>query len=356
MYVGFQDDRSFMLLGNRLALLDKAKAANATVLRVGVRWDDVARSRPASPSNPADPAYNWATLDEFVTNARSRGFEIVATVFGTPGWANSSRGWNYAPARMADFQSFAEALARRYSGTFGGLPDIKMYTVWNEPNTGRFLMPQFNSRGKSVGPAIYAQLFRAASTGLRRGNPSARVAIGTTSPRGRPRYHLKEKDQHYPADFMRKVAKACAGACRFDAVAHHPYPTERSPRVTPAQRVKYPTVVLSNLARYQRDLRSWFKLRRGPRVWITEYGFWSNPPSAIGPSLGSQASYLRHSLRLARKMSFVDMYIWFIFRDDEGAPDVNAFWEGSGGLLSATDGEKPSYVAFREAAAAVRRP
>jgi hypothetical protein len=55
-------------------------------------------------------------------------------------------------------------------------------------------------------------------------------------------------------------------------------------------------------------------------------------------------------------MSFVDMYIWFIFRDDEGAPDVNAFWEGSGGLLSATDGEKPSYVAFREAAAAVRRP
>ena len=88
------------------------------------------------------------------------------------------------PRRVADFTSFARAVASRYSGRFKGFPFVRFWSVWNEPNLQHFLSPQFDSTGRSVAPANYAKLAAAAYTGIKAGNRSAQVAIGETAPRG----------------------------------------------------------------------------------------------------------------------------------------------------------------------------
>ena len=88
--------------------------------------------------------------------------EVVLTIWGTPRWANGGKRPNVAPSDPNSLRDFAHALADRYSGRHPGYPFVRFYTVWNEPNTGRFLSPQFDSRGRPVAPGTYAALVAAA--------------------------------------------------------------------------------------------------------------------------------------------------------------------------------------------------
>ncbi|MEZ5102768.1 MAG: DUF5722 domain-containing protein [Thermoleophilia bacterium] len=353
MFVGFQDDRSFQLLPNRAALLDRAEDAHARIVRSFALWYELAPTRPARAADPADPAYQFGRLDELVRNARERGMDVMLTIWGTPGWAGGGPNHNRAP-KSKDIRAFAHALAKRYSGSFQGLPRVRFYTVWNEANTGRFLFPQYAPGStRPVSPRLYATLYRAAYKGIKSGNRRAKVAIGLTSPRGRPRVNHKEKDQLYPLDFARGVARACAGRCRFQAYAHNPYPT--TPRANATQRVKAPSINLRNLSTLERTVKQAFRLKRMPRIWITEMGFRTNPPNPQGMSRAKQAANLRTSLLMAKRDPRVDMYIWFIFQDDAGAPKPTT-WESAGGVLDGAGRAKPSYRAFAKLAKPIRKP
>ena len=74
-------------------------------------------------------------------------------------------------------------LATRYNGRTGH-GDVALWSIWNEPNLQLFLTPQFVGK-KIVGPANYAKLYKSAYAGIKAGNPTAKVAIGETSARGR---------------------------------------------------------------------------------------------------------------------------------------------------------------------------
>lgn len=353
MFVGFQDDRSFQLLGNRTAILDKAADANARIVRSFALWYEIAPRRPGKAADPADPAYQFGRLDEFVRNANARGMDVLLTIWGTPEWAGGGPKHNRAP-KSRDIQAFAHAVAKRYSGTFQGLPRVRFYTVWNEANTGRFLFPQYApNSSRRVGPSLYATLYRAAYKGIKSGSPRAKVAIGLSSPRGRPRVNHNERDQLYPLDFARGVAKACAGRCRFDAYAHNPYPT--TPSAPATQRIPAPSINLKNLVVLERTVKQAFELRRLPRIWITEMGFRTNPPNPKGMSRAAQADNLRTSLLMAKRDPRVQMYVWFIFQDDAGAPSPET-WESAGGVLDASGREKPAYDAFASLAGSIRKP
>src|SRR4051812_41960470 len=184
MWMGFQDDPAFRWREGRAATFDRLQQFNVSVVRTTVYWSKIAPRRPAHAANPFDRAYRFADLDEFVRNAATRGIAVMLTIWGTPRWANRGKGENVAPARPEDLANFAKAVASRYSGRHRGLPSVQFYSVWNEPNLGLFLKPQY-SRGKPVSPFIYARLYRAAHAGIKAGNPSALVAIGETAPRGR---------------------------------------------------------------------------------------------------------------------------------------------------------------------------
>src|SRR5579871_2512792 len=67
--------------------LGRAIASGATVVRIGESWSTLAPTRPASPVNPADPAYNWTTLDLEVERAAAAGLIPVVDVTSAPRWA-----------------------------------------------------------------------------------------------------------------------------------------------------------------------------------------------------------------------------------------------------------------------------
>ena len=150
MWVGFHDDPNFRYEENRAALLDEARAVDATVVRTLVTWANVAPTRPASASNPFDPAYRFADLDELVRNTQARDMEVLLAIWGTPKWANGGKTPNYLPTRSSDMTAFARALAARYSGRYAGYPFVRFFSVWNESNLQLFLAPQFDARGRSV--------------------------------------------------------------------------------------------------------------------------------------------------------------------------------------------------------------
>ena len=72
---------------------------------------------------------------------------------------------------------------------------------------------------------------------------------------------------------------------KFDAWAHHPYPT--GPSLPPMQKVRYPNVTLSTMAQFEADLKKWYK--RTVPVWITEYGHETKPGEPHGVTPATQA-------------------------------------------------------------------
>ncbi len=343
MWVGFHDDPNFRYEENRAALLDEARNADATVVRTLVTWANVAPTRPASASNPFDPAYRFDDLDELVRNTQARDMEVLLTIWGTPKWANGGKTPNYLPTRSSDMTAFARALADRYSGRYAGYPFVRFFSVWNESNLQLFLAPQFDARGRSVGPKLYAKLYAAAYAGIKAGNARAQVAIGETSSHGRDRKVSGNSDTHSPGRFAQLVA-AANPRLKFDAWAHHPYPYPVS--MKPTQKMRWPNVSLSSLPRFETSLDSWFK-RRNVQVWITEYGHETKPDGEPkGISRAQQALYAGQALALARKDARVSMFIWFVFRDHPTS-------EWQSGLLTTSGSAKPALAVFRAAAATV---
>ena len=340
MYVGFHDDPNFRYEENRHAVLDQARDARTTIVRTLVTWANVAPKRPANPTDPFDPEYKFDDLDELVRNTQQRGMEVLITIWGTPRWANRGRTPNYLPTNLADITAFARAVASRYSGRYDGYPFVRFYSVWNESNLQLFLAPQFDARGRSVGPRNYARLYAATYAGIKAGNGRAKVAIGETSAHGRDRKVRGVSDTHSPGRFAQLVA-AAAPRLKFDAWAHHPYPTPQY--LKPTQKVRWPNVTLSSMARFEGALDGWFK-RKGIGMWITEYGHEvKEDGEAKGISRAQQAAYAAQALALAKADRRVDMFVWFVFRDHR-----TSTWQS--GLLTEAGQAKPSLTKWRSAA------
>jgi Cellulase (glycosyl hydrolase family 5) len=341
MWAGFQDDESFRWVDDRETLLNQAQAANATVIRTTVYWSKVAPTRPANAADPFDPAYQFTDLDDTVRGAQQRGIEVMLTVWGTPSWAGPAQ--NRMPRRVSDFQTFTRALAARYSGRFAGYPFVRFISVWNEPNRGIFLSPQFTPRGRSLAPTLYAQLVRAGYAGIKAGNPKAVVAIGETASNGRDKKVTRAglQDTHSPGKFAELLSKV-RPRIKFDAWAHHPYPT--SPSMKPTQKMRWPNVSLAGLPKFEESLDKWFGRKSIP-IWITEYGH-ETRPDPRGVTFSTQRAYLQEAFTIARKDPRVAMFIWFILADRESVP-----WQS--GLLTASGAPKNAFATFQSLAKGV---
>jgi hypothetical protein len=312
LYLGFLDDLSLRWDSDRAAAFDLARESDATVVRTVVHWNAVAAARPADAADSGDPAYDFRDVDEFVRNAQQRGLEVLLTIWGTPVWANSGRGPNVPPTSARDLEGFAQALADRYSGRHPGYPFARFFSIWNEPNSPRFL--------RAADPAAaYAKLAAAGYAGVKAGSPQALVAIGETASR------------HAPAAFMQAVARA-GPTLRFDAWAHHPYPPVAGDG--PDARAQWPDVGLHELGRFAQALDRAFPGRHP--LWLTEYA-----ESTTKLPLPRQAADVTRAVTLAARDRDVQMFVWMMLRDHAGEP-----WQS--GLAG-----KPGYDAFRNAARAL---
>src|SRR6516164_1429230 len=167
MPVGFFDDPSFRWARNTGANMARAAAAHASIIHTLANWAAIAPTRPGNPLNGSDRAYHLSDLDALVRTAGRYDLRVMITISGTPRWANGNQSPNHAPLKMKWLTEFAQMLAHRYNGDHGK-GAVTLFSVWNEPNLGLFLVPQFR-HGKIVSPALYARLFRAAYRGIKMG-------------------------------------------------------------------------------------------------------------------------------------------------------------------------------------------
>jgi hypothetical protein len=334
MLMGFQDDPSFRWADDSQLLLDRAAGTGVSMIRTTADWRAIAPTRPSRATDSFDPAYKFGDLDDMVRRAQQRGVETLITIWGTPKWANGGKTPNIAPRNVNDLRNFARAIADRYSGRHPGYPYVARWSVWNEPNLDLFLKPQYDRKGRIVGPALYAKLYAAAYAGIKAGNARAQVAIGETSARGRD-HKSGGSGSVSPGKFAELVAKANP-RLKFAAWAQHPYPTE--PSMKPLQKVKWPNVTLPSLARFEVSLDKWFH-RRGIPIWITEYGHETKPAEPRGVSFAQQSAYTRQAVLFAQKDKRVQMFIWFIFRDSP-----TSAWQS--GFFSENDVAKPALATW----------
>jgi Cellulase (glycosyl hydrolase family 5) len=331
MPIGFFDDPSFRWSPTRADNLRAAALTGASVIHTTASWASIAPTKPANAANGGDPAYRLGDLDELVFQAGLYGLRVMVDVTATPKWANGGKPPNVMPTRLGDLTAFTHMLAARYDGSTGH-GTVALWSVWNEPNLQLFLTPQFVGK-KIVGPANYAKLYRAAYAGIKAANPSAKVAIGETSARGRDKPLAGISASVAPGTFAKLLAQQ--KGLKFDAWAHHPYPT--APNLPPLQKVRYPNVTLSTLPKFESDLRKFF--HRSIPIWITEYGHETKPGEPHGVSLATQAAYAKQALAVAKADLNVQMFIWFVFRDSAGNP-----WQS--GLFTASGAQKPAYNQF----------
>ncbi|MGZ8783618.1 MAG: DUF5722 domain-containing protein [Gaiellaceae bacterium] len=353
LQLGIFDDTQ-LNYGNPDVVFPMLKQLRTQTVRVNLIWggaNGVAKRRPVNPMNPNDPAYDWSVYDRTVSYATANGMKVVFSILGTPPWANSAKGVNVAPKSALDLERFATAAARRYNGTFKAedgrtLPVVRQWLAWNEPNNPVFLRPQYRKVGKTfvIQSAIdYAKICNAVVKGVRKTTVGAsKVACGVTSPRGNNNPNSSRPGVS-PLAFMRAMKKA--GAKGFDAYAHHPY--YGTPRETPstppppgARGNAATAITLGNFSLLAREV---VRLFGNKRIWITEYGYQTNPPDRIfGVSRANQARYLTQAYGIAKRHPRIDMFLWFLLRDERRAEG----WQS--GLLTASGAKKPAFAAFQK--------
>ncbi len=337
-------DEGVTLYGKPSSVFPVFKSLHARVIRLNLHWFLVAKRRPINSLDPNDPAYDWSLYDRTVQSAARYGEQILFSVIDTPGWANGGAGKNHAPTNTSDLRSFALAAATRYSGTWTGtdgrrLPAVHLWAAWNEPNNPVFLQPQYRYvRGKWVIQSAidYAKICEAVYAGVHGARVSAdKVACGLTAPRGNnnpgePRASVA------PMTFLKAVH--AAGLKRFDAWAHHPYYV--SPSETPSTKPNSPkAITLGNIQTLIDQVTRYYGKKP---IWITEYGYQTNPPDAFfGVSWAKQAAYLTQAFAIARKNPRIQLMLWFLLHDE---PNL-AGWQS--GLETTTGKKKASFAAFQ---------
>ncbi len=354
------------------------RAAGATFARLSVNWDQVAPEGKDVPSgfeprNPGDPRYRWQTLDDEIRAAHAAGLRVILDIQGAPLWARGKldyRGNRYdgpfepSPSALADF---ATAAATRYGGSFGGLPRVRYWQVWNEPNLTAYLVP-LEKKGRLYSPLWYRSMVNAMADAVHAVHRDNVVVAGGLAPFG-----VEESSYQgiSPLAFMRALLCMSAGSdprptcddkVSFDVWAHHPYtfggPTHRA--------AKRDDVSLGDLGRMRQLLLAaaragHIRTRGALRFWVTEFSWDTDPPDPKGVPIRLQTRWVAEALYRMWKAD-VSLVAWFLVRDqpyDAGNPYLHPFQSGlyyrrAGGI--AADRPKPTLEAFRFPFVAFRAP
>lgn len=343
---GIQDDR-LPYIADPAQRVRMLADTGASVIRVDLRWDSVATSRPTSPTDPADPAYDWRQYDAIVTAAATYKLRVLFTVYGTPAWAadmsvrshpdyeSRFADTTFRPLDPADFGAFGEAVARRYAPQ--GVHD---WEAWNEPNIALFLQPQYErvgGRWVAASPAIYSGLLKSFYVAVKRVDPAATVAGAVMAPAG-DRCPITCPSGDPPVRVMPQefIAGLNAAGARppMDVVSHHPYPLSQPRTFTPPGRTY---VDLYNLDVLTKRIDATYL--RGKPLWLTEFGFATNPVREYGIyfSKAKQAEYIADAYRRAKANTRVRLTVYYFLQDHPG-------W--ASGVLGQDGAPKPGYQAI----------
>ena len=302
------------------------------LLETSIDWSAVARSRPAHPRDPADPAYAWpAALSSEVSQSTAAGIRVAIQLIGSPGWANGGKPSVWAPRRPSDFADFAYAAARRY-------PSVRLWMVWGEPNRHQEYRPIVRDNyaipltaAQREAPHRYARMLDAAYVALKRASPRNLVVGGMTFTTG-------DVDTRH---WIENLRLPNGRPPRMDLYGHNPFsfrdPSFANPP-SPIGAVDFSDLrrlagwIDTNLGRGRPQIKLFLSEWTIPTAVDLQFNFYVDPPV--------QAKWIADGLRIARTWSRVYALGWINLYDQ--------LPETSGGLLDGAGNRKPGYYAWKD--------
>lgn len=390
-----QDDNLLLYRGDAASTrtLTEAAALGFDRVRLSVHWRSIAPAQRAGLTGPAtDPAsYEAAAFDKFdhvVREGRRLGVGVLFNVTGpAPTWASGRRAGRrvngqFKPSARG-FGQFVEMLGRRYSGSYpdehkeGILPRVGHWSVWNEPNQGAFLQPQWerdrNGAFVPASPRIYRGLVRAMTAGLARsGHGRDVVLLGETAPLGAvrkgrtramaPGRFLTEllcldrrtyRPLRPPALRRKRCDFGERGALAVNAYGHHPYPVMQPPGRRRGDPEEFSLADRDELARLLDAALAAGRVPTGLALWFTEFGWQTRPPDPYrGIPLDRHALWIAQAEHIMRGDPRVAATSNFLLRDDDPwmrfpATDRRRWTTYQTGLRFDDGRPKPALEAFR---------
>jgi hypothetical protein len=335
--------------------LQRTKAAGASIVRIGLQWAQVApaaRAATFDPRDPADPAYDWSAVDAALEATAASGLTPLLAFNTAPSWARADPGEPASAPRPSAAADFLTAAARRYSGSFQGLPRVRNWQIWVEPNVNVYFAPQF-AHGQPASPTLYRDILAAAGTALHAVSAANVVVGGGLSPftvvRG-PTVTIG------PLRFIRNMLCMSAGAhprptCRtrvaVDAWAIHPYssgdaqhhasnPDDVSVGDLPKLRALLAAAAAAGHLVSPHPIQ----------LWVTEFSWDTKPPDPNAVPLALATRWISEGFYRMWQAG-VRVCIWLQLRDSpfpSGPVQAGLYFRGA---TPARDRPKPTLAAFR---------
>ena len=354
MFSIMMDDDQLLYRGDdaRDQAMRRMKNLGVDYVRVTVLWSVVAenakfdrRGKRRSNFKADDPSTypkgNWDRYDRLVRAGKALGIGIYFNPTGPgPRWAHKkpprrlrSLARTYKP-NPREFFKFVKALGKRYDGTYRDendanvlLPKVTFWGIYNEPNQGGWLSPQYERRNGKVipwSPVMYRELYYYGRAALQQtGHERDIILAGETAPLGSGLQNPKSPIR--PKKFIRELfclnasgRKLSGGSARsrqcktlskigpwnFTAWAHHPY----TKKLAPTKRDRHrDSITMANVGELSALLNrvgeqtGYVSSTRNPTM-MTEFGYETNPPDRFsGVSLEKQSEYLNLGDYLAYK-------------------------------------------------------
>ena len=387
-------------------VLQGLEAMGVDRVRVSVVWSLLA-PQPTSSQKPkfnatdpaAYPGGAWARYDRLDYQAHQDGLQVYfQPVAPAPNWATTRlpvpQGYRYANnPNPTEYGQFVQAVATRYDGRYSTtdvtgtpvtLPAVRYWGIWNEPNIGGWLTPQWTRvHGVFVSTAakIYRGMVRAAWQALvRTGHRHDTIMIGETAAygAGHPGYGASTDPliflralycvnaRYKPLTGAAATSIGCPASGRrsaftranpalFDAGAwaHHPYDFAKPPS---AKRSDPNSATLSGMSKIETALDRAQGVYGHHAKWpidITEWGVQSRGPDPfIQFSQTQQAEYLNQGEYMAWTNPRVPTFAQFLLVDAAPNPAYKQgskrYWATfqSGLLFYPSEAPKPAYNAF----------
>ncbi len=180
-----------------------AQAAGIQAVRIDFNWDML---------NPEEHRWEFRDYDAMVQIVRAHKLDILAIVDYSSWWASSAQDSNdwrvrlYSePRRNYDFAQYTYELVSHFKS------EVRVWQIWNEPNTIGFWKPQPNA-------AHYAQLLQEAYLAAKYADPKAVVVFAGMSGNGIDGDAASGLATNFIAE-----AYAAGAKNYFDVMAIHPY-------------------------------------------------------------------------------------------------------------------------------------